>query len=123
MAQGNRKGGRLMGWKLEHDGQTLTAENITIGEATTVQQIVGRAGWETCDPGTAPDVLGAWCVVAQMRSGKTLPEAMLVINQSNLKALAAGYGVVPDASDALQNGETNPAAMQDLIDRLGTSKG
>lgn len=123
------KGDRLMGWKITYLGQEVTDDDATVGEATTVSQIVGRVGWEVLDPGSAPDVLGAWCVIAAMRTGKTMQDAVLVINQTPMRHLASSFEqTTPDVP--VTNGdvdlatvEANLSAMQAVAARLREQRG
>lgn len=102
-----------MGWQITVQGVTVRHDDVTVGEATTVQQIVGRAGWDITEPTSAPDVLGAWCVIAVMRTGKTVQEAIMAINGVPLIKLAACLSELPDVP-LDSNGQVDEAALDAL---------
>ena len=105
-----------MGWQLHYEDLVISNTDVTIGEASTVSQIVGRSGWENCDPGSAPDVLGAWCVIAEMRRGKSMQDAMIIVNGASLMALAQGYVQTPDELQPPMN--SNGMVDEDALAQL-----
>lgn len=111
----------MPGWQISFGNQVLTDENVTVGESATVLEIIHRPGWDMCDPRSSPDVLGAWCVVALMRGGTNIQDALIAINQSKLSDLAACISErqtePPLPPPPSSNGQL-PPELQEMVDRV-----